>query len=133
MYRVGYVPGVFDLLHVGHLNLLTRARAMCDQLVVGVVSDDGCAAYKGKRPVQDQATRLAVLQALRMVDAAMPQATTDPTDNLRDLRPDALFHGDDWARLLEGQETVDAMGIALVLLPYTAGVSSSMVRERMTA
>jgi glycerol-3-phosphate cytidylyltransferase len=132
-FRLGYVPGVFDLLHEGHLNLLRRAREQCDLLAVGVVSDAGCEAYKGKRPVQHEDTRLEVIRNLRMVSCGVMQATTDPTPNLHVLRPQALFHGDDWTRLLEGQETLEALGIAFVLLPYTPGVSTSLLRERMAA
>lgn len=122
--RVGYVPGVFDLLHVGHLNLLQRAADQVDHLIVGVVSDEGTAAYK-RRPVHDEQTRLAVVRALRMVDEAQLQATTDPTPELEGLRPHVLFHGDDWAELKEGQATLARLGIEFVLLPYTRGVSSS--------
>jgi glycerol-3-phosphate cytidylyltransferase len=130
-YRVGYVPGVFDLLHVGHLNLLRAARARCQTLVVGVVSDEGTAAYK-RRPVHDQQTRLAVIEELRIVDFADLQATTDPTPNLIRWRPDALFHGDDWDRLKEGHDTLRALGVAFVKLPYTKGISTSeLVAEMM--
>lgn len=126
MYRIGYVPGVFDLLHQGHLNLLRQARARCQTLVVGVVSDDGTAAYK-RRPVHDEQTRLEVIRELRMVDHAVLQETTDPSPNLVRVRPDALFHGDDWERLREGHETLERLGVAFVRLPYTRGVSTSEI------
>lgn len=122
--RVGYVPGVFDLLHQGHLNLLEEAAAQVDFLVVGVVSDAGAMAYK-RKPVHDEATRLRVMKALRVVDEARYQATTDPTPELERIRPDVLFHGDDWDQLREGQQTLDRLGIEFVKLPYTWGTSSS--------
>jgi glycerol-3-phosphate cytidylyltransferase len=130
MYRLGYVPGAFDLLHRGHLNLLRRARAQCDTLVIGVVSDDGVAAYK-RWPVQDQGTRLEVMRQLRMVDLVVLQPTTDPTPILDAIRPDALFHGDDWDRLREGHETLALLGVDFVRLPYTRGVSSTGLITRM--
>lgn len=126
MYRLGYVPGAFDLLHQGHLNLLRRARAQCVTLVVGVVSDEGVEAYK-RRPVHDEQTRVEVVRALRMVDHVVLQPTTDPAVILHAIRPDALFHGDDWNRLREGQETLELLGIPYVALPYTKGVSTSEI------
>lgn len=128
--RIGYVPGCWDLLHDGHLNLLERARGFVDILVVGVVSDAGAAAYK-RRPVQSEDTRLRIMRALRMVDYALMQETTDPSPVLRQLRPHALFHGDDWSVLLEGNETLAELGIEFVLLPYTPGVSTSQLRASL--
>ena len=124
MYSIGYCPGAWDLLHRGHLALLQRARAQCVTLVVGVVSDDGVAAYK-RRPVQDQDTRLEIIRELRMVDHAFLQPTTDPTEILNAMRPDALFHGDDWDKLREGHETLELLGIDYVSLPYTHGISTT--------
>lgn len=125
--RIIYCPGVWDLLHRGHLNILRASRAMGEMLIVGVVSDDGVEAYKGRRPVHDEQTRLEVIRSLRMVDGARIQPTTDPTPILEALipRPTALTHGDDWERLREGQETLDLLGIEFRLIPYTHGVSSS--------
>lgn len=122
--RIIYCPGVWDLLHLGHLNILRRSKSLGDKLIVGVVSDEGAAAYK-RRPVHDEVTRLEVVKALRMVDAAYIQATTDPTPLLELLRPHVLTHGTDWEQLREGQETLERLGIAFVRLPYTQGVSSS--------
>ena len=130
-YRTGYVPGVFDLPHRGHLNLLRAARSHCACLIVGVVTDEGTLAYKGRRPVQDELTRFELLRSLRIVDDVMMQATTDPTPNLEVLRPDALFHGDDWTELREGHETLRRLGIAYVTVPYTPGVSTSRLIAQM--
>lgn len=127
---IGYAPGVFDLLHGGHLNLLRRAKARCDVLVVGVVSDEGAAAYK-RRPIQDEATRLDLIQSLRCVDHAILQATTDPTPVLEALRPQRIFHGDDWKQLREGHETLARVGIEYVALPYTTGISTSSLIEAL--
>jgi glycerol-3-phosphate cytidylyltransferase len=128
---IAYVPGVWDLLHVGHLRLLWRARALCDVLIVGVVSDAGVNAYKGLMPWGSQEFRIRNLERLHWVDVVAPQATTDPTANLERFRPDILVHGDDWAKLREGQETLDRLGIRWVSLPYTPEVSSTMLRERV--
>ena len=126
--RIVYVPGVWDLLHRGHLNLLWRAKALGDVLVVGVVSDTGCKAYKGRFPAQVQELRIRALERLGFVDVVVAQRTTDPTPNLERFRPDALVHGDDWAELREGQDTLDRLGIEWVSLPYTPEISTSKLR-----
>jgi glycerol-3-phosphate cytidylyltransferase len=126
-----YVPGVWDLLHVGHLNLLWRAKALGDVLVVGVVSDAGCHAYKGIFPAENVELRTRHLKQLAWVDVIVTQATTDPTPNLERFRPHCLVHGDDWARLREGQETLERLGIEWIGLPYTDGISSTLLREEV--
>ena len=128
--RVIYTAGVFDLLHRGHLNLLRKSREMGDVLVVGVVSDEGAAAYK-RRPVQDEETRLEVIRALRVVDLAVIQTGTDPTPILEMVRPHVMTHGNDWQELREGQETLQRLGIEWARIPYTHGVSTSLTIERM--
>lgn len=129
-----FVPGVWDLLHYGHLTLLHRARALADAggrgiLVVGVVSDAGTAAYKGRPPEQSQALRVQTIARLTFVDVVEVQPTTDPTPLLERFRPHALVHGDDWSRLREGHETLDRLGIEFVRLPYTPGISTTLLRE----
>lgn len=130
---VCYTAGVFDMLHRGHLNLLHQSRKWGDLLVVGVVSDAGTEAYKGRRPVQDEVTRLEVIRSLGLVDFAVLQPGTDPTPVLEVIRPMVMTHGDDWDRLREGHETLDRLGIQFVRLPYTAGVSSTALREMVNA
>lgn len=135
MSRVIYTAGVFDLLHRGHLNVLRKSRAMGDILIVGVVSDDGAEAYK-RRPIQDEATRLAVINALHMVDLAVIQPTTDPSSTIEWLIPRwgvpiAMTHGSDWDQLREGNATLDRHGIRFVRIPYTQGVSTGAIIERI--
>lgn len=134
-YAIGYLPGCFDILHIGHRNILRRARESCDMLIVGVLTDDGAAAYK-RRPIQSETTRLGNVRDLRYVDLAVLQPSTDPTSTLYrlvalGLKPDALFHGDDWQRLKQGQESLERLGIEFVLLPYTHGVSTTTEIERL--
>jgi rfaE bifunctional protein nucleotidyltransferase chain/domain len=128
---VVYTAGVFDMLHLGHLNLLRASKKWGDYLVVGVVSDAGTEAYKGQRPVQDEKTRLEVVRALGFVDLAILQDGTDPSANVTAIRPRYMTHGSDWERLQEGHETLEALGIEFVRLPYTSGISSTELRERL--
>ena len=137
MQIIVYVPGCFDLLHSGHRNLLRRSKELADggMVIAGVVSDDGAALYK-RRPIQSQQERLGNVADLKYVDRAVIQETTDPTPVLEMLDaggmcPKYLVHGDDWARLLAGNETLERLGIRLVLLPYTQGLSTTLIREAM--
>ena len=90
---------------------------MGTRLVVGVVTDDGAERYKGKRPQQDQWTRMQIIAALRYVDEVMMQDGTDPTSCLETLRPQIMTHGDDWSELREGAETLRRLGIEWRLIP----------------
>jgi glycerol-3-phosphate cytidylyltransferase len=126
--RIVFVPGVWDLLHVGHLNLLWRARQLGDVLVVGVVSDTGALAYKARRPVERVGVRMARVERLGFVDVVEMQGTTDPTPLLERFRPHALVHGDDWSKLREGHATLQRLGIEFVRLPYTPGISTTLLR-----
>jgi rfaE bifunctional protein nucleotidyltransferase chain/domain len=128
--RIVMTSGVFDLLHEGHLNLLRASKALGDTLVVGVVSDAGAAAYK-RPPIQDERTRLAVVRALRGVDFALLQPTTDPSPLVELIRPKLLTHGDDWEQLLQGHETLGRLGVEFVRLPYTPGISTTILVERV--
>lgn len=128
--RVVYVPGVFDLLHRGHINLLWRARQLGDILIVGVVSSEGCNSYKGRFPAQSVSDRINAIKQLTFVDVVEVQQTTDPTQLLERYLPDVLIHGNDWEKLIEGNETLQRLGIELVLLPYTIGISSTSLREQ---
>lgn len=124
--RVIYTAGVWDLLHTGHIRFLQASRALGDRLIVGVVSDDGAAAYK-RRPIISEHDRFAMVNALSCVDIAVRQPGTDPTPVLDMLVGDmgipivAMTHGDDWSELREGNKTLERYGIRLVLLPYGSG------------
>ena len=128
--RVIYTAGVWDLLHRGHLNILWESKRLGDVLVVGVVSDAGCLAYKGFAPVQNSQLRIRNIRELGFVDVVELQATTDPTPLLERYRPDVMTHGDDWEELREGQDTINRLGIEWQLIPYTPGISSTVLREK---
>lgn len=133
--KVCYTAGIWDLLHLGHLNILKRSKELAGPggtLIVGVITDGGAAAYK-RRPVQDERTRAEVVKALRFVDAVVMQHGTDPSDILKLIRPDMMTHGSDWDRLKVGHETLERLGIDWVVLPYTLGVSTTETIARMTA
>lgn len=133
--RAIYHAGVWDLFHAQHLSILERSRDLGDVLIVGVLTDDGAAAYK-RRPVIPQDERLAIIRGLRCVDAAFLQPGTDPSPVLEALAaidrcPTAMAHGDDWTELREGGETLERLGIELVLLPYGDGPGTTGIIERV--
>ena len=128
----GYVPGGFDMLHIGHLNILTSAAARCDRLVVGVATDDSLERMKCRRPIVPHAERMALVGALRMVDAVVPDLDQDKRLAWRRSPFDVLFKGTDWegtgkGRALESQ--IAEVGARVVYLPYTPTTSSRMLRR----
>jgi len=134
-YAVGYTQGVFDLFHIGHLNLIRNARAMCDQLIVGVNSDELVAQYKGQRPVIPEAERLDIVQSLRFVDRAEIVHTLDKAVQRGRFAFDALFIGDDWKGNERWEKTAREMraaGVEVVFLPYTQTTSSTVIRRAIT-
>jgi glycerol-3-phosphate cytidylyltransferase len=129
---IGYVPGVFDLFHVGHLNLLTQARQHCDVLVAGVVSDEMCEAAKGFRPHVPLEDRLTIVDSLRIVDATYAETTPDKRDAWEQVGFHRLFKGDDWRGTPKGidlEERMARIGAEVVYFPYTARTSSTVLRR----
>lgn len=129
---VGYAPGVFDLFHVGHLNLLRRARLHCDHLIAGVVTDETARGVKGRWPVVPEDERLAIVDALRFVDLAVLEWTADRFAVWESLRFDTLFKGDDWAGTPQGlawEREFAPVGVTVHYLPYTEHTSTSRLRS----
>ena len=131
---VGYTTGVFDLFHVGHLNLLRRARENCDRLIVGVSTDEVVEQYKGHRPIIPYAERVEIVKAIRWVDEVVPQTTMDKFAAWEKLRFNRLFHGNDWkgsAMYNEVEAKLAAVGVEVVYFPYTQGTSSTLLADRL--
>ena len=132
---VVFTAGVWDILHIGHLNLLNRAKALGGTLLVGVLTDEAAERYK-PRPVMPFEQRIEIIRALRMVDAAYPVHDTNATPLLQELQADILVHGDDidhkpgWEI---GQTWMRDTGRQFVALPYTAGVSSTGLKDKVRA
>lgn len=133
-YKIGYTTGVFDMFHVGHLNILRRAKEQCEYLIVGVSTDELVATYKHKAPVIPFEERKAIVEAIRYVDKVVPQLTMDKVDAWKQLHFDAVFHGDDWkgsAMYNEIEAKLTEVGCQLVFLPHTQGISSSMLAQTL--
>lgn len=129
-YHTGYTTGVFDLFHIGHLNVIKRAKEQCDILIVGVSTDEVVETYKHKKPVIPFKERIEIVSALRYVDKAVPQTSMDKRAAWEKLHFDALFHGDDWkgsAMYEKYHEDFAGTGVDIVFLPHTVGTSSTML------
>ena len=131
-YKVGYTTGVFDMFHIGHLNILKKAREQCDYLIVGVSTDEVVQSYKNKTPIIPFEERIAIVQELKCVDRAVPQTSMDKMEAWKKYHFDALFHGSDW----KGSDMYNKMieefsevGVDVVFLPHTEGVSSTLLSE----
>ena len=133
-YKVGYTTGVFDLFHIGHLNILRRAKEQCDHLIVGVSTDDLVETYKHKRPIIPFEERIEIVKAIRYVDEVVPQTSMNKLVAWEKLHFDALFHGSDWkgsSMYDEVEEKLKSVGVDMVFLPHTTGTSSTMISERL--
>ena len=131
---IGYTTGVFDLFHIGHLNLLRNAKAMCDKLVVGVTTDEILFPYKGKRSVIPFEERLEIIKGIRYVDSAIPQVSMDKIEAWNKLKFDVLFVGDDWHQNPKWQELekkLNELNARVVYFPYTKGTSSTLINETL--
>ena len=132
---IGYTTGVYDLFHIGHLNLLKNAKGMCDKLIVGVTVDE-LVAYKGKHAMIPFEDRIEILRSIKYLDAAVPQYDMDKLTACKKLGATFLFVGDDWYATEKWQEyekQFAAEGIKIVYFPYTKGVSSTKINEALSA
>ena len=130
----GYVPGGFDMLHVGHLNILTEAAKRCDRLIAGVATDESLERMKGRGPIVPLAERMAMVAALRMVDSVVPDYDQDKRLAWKRSPFDVLFKGTDWKDTDKGRRLEAEMaevGASVVYLPYTASTSSTMLRRTL--
>ena len=130
---IGYTSGVFDLFHIGHLNLLKSAKGMCDKLIVGVTVDD-LVAYKDKKPLIPFEDRLEIVRSIVYVDAVVPQENMDKLAICKKLGANIIFVGDDWydtPKWKDFERELGDYGIKVVYFPYTKGVSTSKIKEAL--
>ena len=133
-YKIGYTTGVFDLFHIGHLNILKRAKEQCDYLIVGVSTDENVRKYKNKTPVIPYEERVEIIKAIRYVDEVVPQCNMDKFAAWERLRFNAVFHGDDWkgsSMYNEIEEKLKSVGVDMVFLEHTKGTSSTEITKRL--
>lgn len=131
---IGYTAGVFDLFHIGHLNLLRNAKGLCDRLIVGVSTDE-LVKYKGKTPVIPFEDRIEIVRNLRCVDAVVAQENMDKLQMCKKLKANVMFVGDDWYqsdRWQEYEQEFSREGIKIVYFPYTKNISSTQISKALS-
>jgi glycerol-3-phosphate cytidylyltransferase len=133
---VGYAPGVYDLFHIGHLNILRHAKSECDYLIAGVVSDEMSLLAKGSEPMVPLAERLEIVRSVRYVDEVHAETLPDKLDTWNIVRFDRIFKGDDWRGTAKGaklEADFASVGVEVYYFPYTAHTSSSQLRRALAA
>ena len=132
---IGYAPGVYDMFHVGHLNILRQARNQCDFLIAGVVSDEMCELAKGRPPIVPLGERLEIVRHISYVDEAVAEVVPDKLETWEAVRFDVIFKGDDWRGTAKGrklEQDFAEVGVEVVYFPYTVHTSSSLLRRALS-
>ena len=130
---IGYTTGVFDLFHIGHLNLLRRAKEKCDYLIVGVTVDE-LVAYKGKHPVIPFEERIEIVRAIRYVDEAVAQTTMDKMQAWEKYHFQRMFVGDDWKNTEKWnnyERQFQKVGVEIIYFPYTKTTSATLINQTL--
>ena len=135
-YKVGYTTGVFDMFHIGHLNILRRAKEQCDYLIVGVSTDELVQEYKNKTPIIPFEERAEIVQSIDCVDEVIVQENRDKFLAWKNLKFDVMFVGDDWKGkplFMEVEAEFKKVGVDVVYFPYTRDTSSTILRQKLGA
>lgn len=133
MMKLGYTTGVFDLFHIGHLNMLKNAKGLCDKLIVGVTIDE-LVSYKNKKAVIPFEERIEIVRSIKFVDTAIAQENIDKFEAWKKLKFDILFVGDDWYNTeswKEYEEKFNDVGVRVIYFPYTKGTSSTLINKTL--
>jgi choline-phosphate cytidylyltransferase/glycerol-3-phosphate cytidylyltransferase len=130
---IGYTSGVFDLFHIGHVNVLRNAKSMCERLIVGVTTDD-LVSYKNKKAVIPFEERIEIVRSCRYVDLAVPQDTMDKIDAYHRYKYNVMFVGDDWYKTdkwLSLDQEFNELGVRIIYFPYTKTTSSTLINATL--
>ena len=133
-YKIGYTSGVYDMFHIGHLNILQRAKDLCETLVVGVTTDELCYTRKNKYPIICQDNRKAIVGAIRYVDKVVDETDMDKLNMVKTLGAEAVFVGSDWKGTPawdKYEKEFAQLGCTVVYLDHTDGISSTILREKI--
>lgn len=130
---IGYTTGVFDLFHIGHLNLLKKAKSMCDKLIVGVSTDE-LVFYKNKSPVITFEERIEIVKAIKYVDEVVPQYNMNKLEAHKKYNFDVMFVGSDWQgteKWNKIESDFNKIGVKVIYFPYTKGTSSTLINTTL--
>lgn len=131
---VGYTTGVYDMFHIGHLNILKRAKEQCDYLIVGVSTDELVQHDKNKTPIIPFEERCAIVEAIRYVDKVVPQTDKNKFAAWEKYHFNKMFVGSDWkgtTQWAKFEEEFSPVGVEIVYLDHTDGISSTILRNRL--
>ena len=131
-YKIGYATGVFDLFHIGHLNIIKRAKEQCEYLIVGVTTDEEAIRVKNKKAIIPFEERLEIVQSIRYVDEAVPEDNTDKLDAWKKYHYNVIFKGDDWKdtpKWKNYEKEFTKLEVEVVYFPYTEGTSSTLLSD----
>lgn len=132
--KIGYTTGVFDLFHVGHLEILRKAKENCDYLIVGVSTDELVQEYKNKRPIITFEQRIEIIKSIKYVDEVVVQKDRDKLSALHKIGFNIMFVGDDWKGskiFLELESKFQKHGVEIFYFPYTKNISSTSLRSTL--
>lgn len=133
---IGYTTGVYDMFHIGHLNILKKAKAQCDYLIVGVTTDALCQKRKNKAPIICENDRMEIVRSIKYVDQVIPQSDMDKIKPVIEYHVNKVFVGSDWKGTPEWdnyEKEFNSVGCEVVYLDHTDGISSTILRERLNA
>ena len=133
-YKIGYTTGVFDMFHIGHLNILKRAKEQCEYLIVGVTTDELCFKRKNKYPIINQKDRAEIVASIRYVDKVIFQSDMDKIKAVINNNVNAVFVGSDWKdtpQWIEYEKQFKKVNCVVEYLPHTNGISSTFLRKKI--
>jgi glycerol-3-phosphate cytidylyltransferase len=133
-YKIGFTDGVYDMFHVGHLNMIRKAKEMCDYLIVGVHSDEIVESYKHRKTVINENDRREIVGAIKEVDKAVINRTRDKVELWKLYHFDVIFIGDDWKgteRWNNFEKVLAEYGVKVEYIPYTQGISTTQIRNKL--
>lgn len=134
-YRVGYTTGVFDMFHIGHLNILRKAKEQCEYLIVGVTTDE-LVSYKNKKATIPHHDRMVIVENIKCVDQVVPQENMNKMEAWEKYKFDVVFVGSDWQGTPQWEKyerDFKSVGADVVYFPYTEGISSTLLRGKLEA
>ena len=133
-YKIGYTTGVFDLFHIGHLNILKKAKEQCEFLIVGVTTDELCKKRKNKVPIICEKERIEIVRAIKYVDKVVEQVDMDKLAMIKRYGVDVVFVGSDWKGTPSWKQYEKEFAkedCEVIYLDYTDGISSKILRKRL--
>lgn len=134
-YKIGFTDGVYDMFHIGHLNMIREAKRHCDFLIVGVHSDEIVEEYKNRKTIINENDRREIVEAIRYVDKAVINTTRDKLELWEKYKFDVVFIGDDWKgteRWNNFEKVLGEKGVSVEYIEYTKGISTTQIRNTIS-